>query len=257
MRRHGDRLPVSNEITLLNGVNRCTDHGDSGRIFTSAFTAMGRSMSTIATASCRRGWRRPLRRSFPIYEAYPNPTRAPTPHLARRAADRGAGAERRGQAGHRCASVIAAGQRVAREYSMSVVLAEEVPKVPAVTGLALADATTRLEARGYAAQVGATVAHATVAVGLIFEQSPKAEAPHPKGGTVTLQVSSGPGDLEVPKLLGVGHGQAKTDLEKLGLKAAVRWVAMAETPTYIVLSQKPAAGEKVKPGGEVQLTACR
>ena len=152
---------------------------------------------------------------------------------------------------------IAAGQRVAREYSMSVVLAEEVPKVPAVTGLAVADATTRLEARGYAAQVGATVAHATVAAGLIFEQSPKAEAPHPKGGTVTLQVSSGPGDLEVPKLLGVGITQAKTDLEKLGLKAAVRWVAMAETPTYIVLSQKPAAGEKVKPGGEVQLTACR
>jgi beta-lactam-binding protein with PASTA domain len=32
---------------------------------------------------------------------------------------------------------------------------------------------------------------------------------------------------------------------------------MAETPTYVVLNQKPAAGDKVKPGTEVVLTVCR
>jgi beta-lactam-binding protein with PASTA domain len=31
---------------------------------------------------------------------------------------------------------------------------------------------------------------------------------------------------------------------------------MAETQTNVVLSQNPAAGQKVKPGSEVQLTVC-
>lgn len=152
---------------------------------------------------------------------------------------------------------IAAGQHVPLEYPVSIVLADELPKVPAVTGLAVTEANERLEQRGYHLQVGATVPDATAAQGSILDQSPKADAPYAKGGTITVRVSSGPGDIEVPKLIGVGLTQAKADLEKLGAKPVVRWVAMAETPTYVVLSQKPAAGQKVKPGGEVQLTACR
>jgi beta-lactam-binding protein with PASTA domain len=140
---------------------------------------------------------------------------------------------------------------------MSVVLAEEVPRVPSVTGFSVTEATKRLEQRGYNLQLGGTLADTTVADGLILDQSPKADAAQAKGGTVTVRVSSGPGDVELPKLAGVGVEKAKTDLEKLGLKPVLRWVAMAETPTYVVLGQKPAAGQKVKPGTEVQLTACR
>ncbi len=150
-----------------------------------------------------------------------------------------------------------AGQRVPRDFPLSVVLAEEVPKVPGVTGIAVADATQRLEKAGYQLQVTATVPHPTLAQSVIIEQSPKADTVQPKGGTVMVQVSAGPGDVELPKFVGVGVNQAKTDLEKLGLKPTVRWVAMAETPTNVVLSQKPAAGEKVKPGTEIQLTVCR
>ena len=46
-------------------------------------------------------------------------------------------------------------------------------------------------------------------------------------------------------------------LEKLSLKPVVRWISQGETPTYVVLSQKPAPTEKVKPATEVQLVACR
>jgi serine/threonine-protein kinase len=152
---------------------------------------------------------------------------------------------------------IAAGQRVPRDYSMSVVLAEEVLKVPSITGLAVPDATKRLEQRGYDLRLGSALADATVAEGLIIDQSPKAETPQAKGATVTVRVSSGPGEVELPKLVGIGLTQAKTDLEKLGVKPVVRWVALAETPTFVVLRQNPAAGEKVKPGAEVQLTVCR
>jgi serine/threonine-protein kinase len=152
---------------------------------------------------------------------------------------------------------INAGQRVPRDHPVSIVLAEEVPRVPSITGITVPEATKRLEERGYSLQLTATVPDNTVAQGNIIDQTPKAETAHVKGGTVTVRVSSGPGDVELPKFIGVGLTQAKADIEKMGLKATVRWVAMAETPTYVVLNQKPAAGEKVKPGGEVVLTVCR
>jgi serine/threonine-protein kinase len=152
---------------------------------------------------------------------------------------------------------MAAGQRVPRDYPVTVVLAEEIPKVPSVIGVTVAEATQRLDQKGYRLQVGASIASADAGAGLILDQSPKADTAQAKGATVTVQVSIGTGDVEMPKLLGVGLTQAKSDLEKLGLKVVMRWVAMAETPTYVVLNQKPAPGEKVKPGGEVQLTACR
>ena len=152
---------------------------------------------------------------------------------------------------------FAPGQHVPRDHSVSVVVAEEVPKVPNVTNLTVVDATARLEQRGYTLQVGGTVPDVKVPLGSIVSQSPKADAVQAKGATVTVDVSSGPGDIEVPKLVGLGLAQAKTDLEKLGAKPDVRWVAMAETPTYVVLSQKPAPGVKVKPGSEIQLVVCR
>jgi len=152
---------------------------------------------------------------------------------------------------------IAPGLHVPRDSAISVVLAEEVPKVPGVVGVSLGEATQRVEQRGFRLQVGGTMPSADAGPGLILDQSPKAETAQPKGATVIVQVSSGSGDVEMPKLLNQGINQAKTDLEKLGLKVNIRWVALAETPTYIVLNQKPAPGEKVKPGGEVTLTACR
>jgi beta-lactam-binding protein with PASTA domain len=152
---------------------------------------------------------------------------------------------------------IAAGQHVSRDYPVSIVLAEEIPKVPNVGDLTVPDAKQRLEQKGFILAIGGTIANATIAKDHIFDQTPKADTAQAKGSTVTVQVSGGPGDVEVPKLVGVSLTQAKADLEKLGVKAVVRWVAMAETPTYVVLNQKPAPGEKVKLGSDVQLTVCR
>jgi serine/threonine-protein kinase len=152
---------------------------------------------------------------------------------------------------------IAAGQHVSRDYPVSIVLADEIPKVPNVADLTVPEAKQRLEQKGFTLAIGGTIANATVPLDHIFDQSPKAETAQAKGSTVTVQVSSGPGDVLVPKLVGMGVNQAKADLEKLGVKPVVKWVAMAETPTYVVLNQKPAPGEKVKPGSDIQLTACR
>jgi beta-lactam-binding protein with PASTA domain len=149
-----------------------------------------------------------------------------------------------------------AGHHVPREYSLSVVLADEYPHVPGVTGLTIAEAKQRLEQRGYQDEV-TQVPSDTVEKDKVVEQSPKADAALAKGGAVKLQVSSGPDVVEVPKLVGVSITLAQAQLEKLNLKPVVRWISQGETPTYVVLSQKPAPTEKVKPASEVQLVACR
>jgi serine/threonine-protein kinase len=152
---------------------------------------------------------------------------------------------------------VPAGQRVSRETSLSVVLAEEVPKVPSVAGLAVPDATKRLEQKGYALTIGGSVADPKVAQGLVVTQAPAPDSAPSRWGTVTVQVSSGPGDVEIPKLLWLGMETAKTNIEKLGLKLVVNWVGGAEVPNYVVLAQKPAPGTKVKPGSDVVINVCR
>jgi beta-lactam-binding protein with PASTA domain len=149
---------------------------------------------------------------------------------------------------------VPAGVRVPFESSVSVVLAED--RVPSVLNVPLAEATRRLEERGYTVQVGAAVPDAKIAEGVVLGQLPKADVAYTKPGIVVVQASAGPGDIELPKLLGTGITAAKARLEELGLKPVVRWVAMAETPTNVVLNQSPAGGQKVKPGSEVQLTVC-
>src|SRR5262249_41461894 len=136
-----------------------------------------------------------------------------------------------------------AGQHVPRDYSLSVVLADEVPRVPGITGIAVAEAKQRLEQRGYQGDF-AEVPSDKVEKGLVVDQTPKADAPLAKGGTVKVQVSTGPDMIEVPKLVGVSITLAQAQLEKLSLKPVVRWISQGETPTYVVLSQKPAPTDR-------------
>lgn len=150
----------------------------------------------------------------------------------------------------------APGQHLPRESAVSVVLAEEIVKIPNVLNLTFAEASQKLEQRGYTIQTGTTVTDPKVPLGSVVSQSPKPDTVFIRGGAVTVQVSSGPGDVETPRLVGLPVTQAKNDLEKLGLKPVIHWVALPETPTNVVLSQKPAANDKVKPGADIHLTVC-
>ncbi len=150
-----------------------------------------------------------------------------------------------------------AGQRVPQHHPVSVVLADALPKIPTVTGLTFADATKKLEALGYKVAQGAPVADLEAPAGQVVSQTPAADTEAEKGKAVTLVLSTGPGDVVVPKLAGFALAKAKTEIEKLGLKPVVRWVSLAETATYVVLNQKPVALEKVKPGAEVEIVVNR
>jgi beta-lactam-binding protein with PASTA domain len=151
---------------------------------------------------------------------------------------------------------IAAGRHVLMDSTVDVVLADEAPRVPGVANLPVAQATYSLEQAGYAIYVAGTIPDAKIPEGAVVSQVPKANSGYLKGGPVIVELSAGPGEVEVPKLVGTGITTAKTQVEQLGLKATVRWITAGETPVNVVLSQDPAAGKKLKPGGEVQLTAC-
>src|ERR1700742_2420678 len=73
-----------------------------------------------------------------------------------------------------------AGQHVARDYAVTITLADEMPKVPAVVGLAVADAKQRLEQKGYQDEV-AMAPNDTIQTGFVFEQTPKADLALAKG----------------------------------------------------------------------------
>jgi eukaryotic-like serine/threonine-protein kinase len=150
---------------------------------------------------------------------------------------------------------VPAGQRVARDLPIGVILADALPQVPNVIGLAAADALARLEQAGYKALQGAPTPDPAVPEGKVIAQSPAGESEHERGATVAINVSSGPAPVAVPKLTGMALAAAKTELEKLGFKPVVQWVSLAETQGLIVLRQTPEAGEKLKPGSNVQVVA--
>jgi serine/threonine-protein kinase len=147
------------------------------------------------------------------------------------------------------------GQTLPRAHHVSVALADELPKVPDVMGLVEAEATTRLTLAGYKVQLGEGIAKEGAAAGSVLEQSPKADSPLEKEKSVVLRLALAQQEIEMPKVVGQTVNAAKTALEKLGLKVTMRWMSMAETASFVVLSQKPEPKAKLKPGDEVFLSA--
>lgn len=153
---------------------------------------------------------------------------------------------------------VAPGQKVPAGHPVNVTIAEALPQVPALTGLAVPEATALLEKQGFKLNVGDKRPDATIPEGKIVAQAPAAEGVLEPGGVVTVELSSGPENVEVPKVVGRSLNAAKTELESAGLKLApVRWTSIAETATFVVLSQKPDPGQKVPAGTEIQLSANR
>jgi serine/threonine-protein kinase len=150
---------------------------------------------------------------------------------------------------------IPAGQRVPHDHPVTVVIAEALPKVPAVTGMKLADAKALLAKQEYSLKVKGALPDAGAPEGTVVSQTPAAESGLAKGSTVSVELSAA--EVDVPRLSGFSVKKAQETVEKLGLTLEVRWVALAETATYVVLNQKPPAGQKLKAGEKIQITVNR
>jgi beta-lactam-binding protein with PASTA domain len=169
--------------------------------------------------------------------------------------------ERKAAAGAEPGTVLeqtpAAGQQAVAHASVSVTLARELPKVPSVVGRALAEATALLAQSGYKLEAGEPIADANVPKGSVVSQVPEAQAAQEIDKPVVVRVSAGPGEIEVPKLLGQSVEKVKTQATDLGFVLKIAWTEEGETAEYVVLNQNPVAGKKIKPGDAVTITVNR
>ena len=92
--------------------------------------------------------------------------------------------------------------------------------VPAVTGQGLNDARTQLQNDGFS--VAVINATSSQPAGTVIGQDPLAEVKVDKGSTVTLTVSSGPGNTTVPSVQGLSLAQAKRMIRRAHLQSRPR-----------------------------------
>jgi eukaryotic-like serine/threonine-protein kinase len=166
--------------------------------------------------------------------------------------------ERKAAPGAAPATVVeqspAAGQLVDAHGVVSVALARDLPKVPSVVSHTLAEAAALLAQSGFKLAQGEPLADAHVPKGSVVSQQPPADAAQDTETPITVRLSSGPGEIEVPKLVGQGIDKVKTQAKELGFELKIIWIAQGETESRVVLAQTPLAGKKVKPGDSVTVT---
>jgi serine/threonine-protein kinase len=125
--------------------------------------------------------------------------------------------------------------------------------LPPVTGKPLNTARTILQNDGFSSINVLTVTDAAAPQTVIGE-NPTAGKKVDTSSVVTLTVSSGPGSVNVPSVLGNTVRQAKTLLRQAGLNAGpIQHQASSTVPKGSVIDTSPAAGVSVPGGSKVTL----
>ncbi|HTX32991.1 MAG TPA: Stk1 family PASTA domain-containing Ser/Thr kinase [Solirubrobacteraceae bacterium] len=125
--------------------------------------------------------------------------------------------------------------------------------LPPVVGQPLNTARTILQNRGFSSINVITVADPKPAQTVIGE-NPVAGNKIKTSTPVTLTVSSGPGSVTVPQLMGNTVGQAKALLAQAGLKAGpIEHQSNSTTPNGEVIESSPGVDQSVPAGSKVTL----
>jgi len=122
--------------------------------------------------------------------------------------------------------------------------------VPDVTGQPEGDAQATLEGEGFVV-TSTQQASPDVEIGLVISTNPSAGTEVAQGTTVEMIVSSGPGEVVVPDLLGMDTAEATAAAEAAGLTISVVEDPDNPDPDGVVVKQDPAAGTTVDGGSEV------
>lgn len=130
-------------------------------------------------------------------------------------------------------------------------LGGELVKVPKVVGLTEDEAVEELEAAGF--QVETETRPSEADEGEVIDQEPNAGKRLEEGETVTITVSSGVKQVEVPDVEGLELKEARELIKAEGLEVAVTPVETEEYDEGIVISQSPPAGTEVDVESEVEL----
>ena len=126
-------------------------------------------------------------------------------------------------------------------------------EVPDVVGQPVAEARQTVEDAGFDTEVRRR-ADPDAPAGEVFDQDPTGGEEADEGTTVTLFVSTGPRQTEVPELAGLSEVDARQELRAADLEVGrVRKQASTDVDEGLVISSNPAEGTTVDEGSEVDL----
>ena len=129
-------------------------------------------------------------------------------------------------------------------------------EVPDVGGRTVDDARRALERRGFMVEVEREFSE-TVPRGRVIETQPAARTQLTIGSTVSLLVSRGREQVEVPDVVGQEQEDARSRLENADLVVDVEEEETDDAEPGIVLRQTPAAGSEVEMGETVTIVVAR
>ncbi len=121
--------------------------------------------------------------------------------------------------------------------------------VPNVVGEEASSAQRLLEREDFEVETEERT-DADVEAGLVIEQTPEGESTAEKGSTVTIVVSTGPEQAEVPNVVNLSFDEAKSNLEGRGLKVE-REERDSDESENTVIATNPPAGTAVDVGATV------
>ena len=127
--------------------------------------------------------------------------------------------------------------------------------VPTVTGDRVAAASRALKRAGFKVREKREASD-SVPAGQVISTSPDAGRSVPVGATVTLTVSTGQAQVQVPGVTGDTRAAARTALEGAGLAVAVVEKESDEA-SGTVLGQDPGAAATVAPGTTITITVAK
>ena len=124
--------------------------------------------------------------------------------------------------------------------------------LPNVVGRTYEEAEALLVAAGFSVE-RIDVRNDNLAIGLVTEQSIPSTEQRPAGTIVTLTVSAGRGEVEVPRLAGQTIDDARVTLARLGLVDRVEREFSTEFGAGTVIRSSPEAGAAVERGSVIAL----
>ena len=131
---------------------------------------------------------------------------------------------------------------------------EDTRDVPAVQGLAEAEAVARVEEEGLDADV--TRAPSEAPEGTVFDQDPAPGTDVEEGSSVRISVSGGPAEKPVPNAVGLTEAAARDRLVAAGFEVTTREVFSEDEPGTVV-AQSPAAGADAGDGATVTINVSK
>ena len=125
-------------------------------------------------------------------------------------------------------------------------------KVPNLANLTYEQAVNELEKVGLEIKRGDDISSDDVPEGLVAQQIPIADSNVKKGKTITVRISSGPGDIQVPDLTNRTFEEAEAILADAGLKITRGEDTFSSSiPEGKIAGQQPEARKTAKPGESI------